>query len=177
MKTIICFVIWILTSVMAGFAAKPVSLNSNFRGHGYEVVPIPVTWHTAKKMAEKKDGYLVSITSPEENEFVIQLIKNATNGEGADVWIGLTDEKLEGDWEWASGEKITFQNWAQGEPNNFAYAGLGGSENCVHTWKDGKWNDYAGDVRIPFIIEYDHEIEPDSDSKSSGVKPGVRLKK
>jgi len=171
--------IFLIVTVISGltplFAAKPVFLRASYQGHGYEVVPTPVTWYSAKKTAEKKDGYLVSITTPEENDFVIQLIKNATNGEGAEVWIGLTDNKLEGDWEWVSEEKITFQNWAQGEPNNFAYAGLGGSENCAHMWKDGKWNDYAGDVRIPFIIEYDHTIDSgSSNEKSGGRKPGLR---
>jgi hypothetical protein len=155
-------------------AEKPVSLKENFKGHGYEVIPAPVTWHTAKKHAGQNNGYLVVITTPEENDFIIQLTKKATNSEGAEVWIGLNDEKLEGDWRWVSGEKITFQNWASGEPNNHSYAVLGGSEHFVHTWKDGKWNDYSGDARIPFIVEYDHEIETKSSAKRTETKSSIR---
>lgn len=164
------FLIGVCASLRAG---KAVSLKENFEGHGYEIIPTPVTWHTAKKHAEKKDGYLVAITSPKENEFVITLIKKATSGEGVEVWIGLNDEKHEGDWRWVSGEKTTFQNWASGEPNNCAYAALGSSENCVHTWKDGKWNDYAGDARIPYIIEYDHEIDAEANDRNA-TKTSIR---
>jgi hypothetical protein len=164
----------LVSAAMILNAEKPVSLKENFKGHGYEVIPTPVTWHTAKKHAGQNNGYLVVITTPEENDFIIQLTKKATNSEGAEVWIGLNDEKLEGDWRWVSGEKITFQNWASGEPNNHSYAVLGGSEHFVHTWKDGKWNDYSGDARIPFIVEYDHEIETKSSAKRTETKSSIR---
>ena len=146
---------------LAAHADKPVSITGNFNGHGYELVPDPITWHLAKKKAEKTDGYLAVITSQEENQFIYDLIKKATRGEGCNAWIGLTDEKYEGSWEWVNGEKTAYVNWNEGEPNNFGYGFLGGSEHSVHMMGSGNWNVYASDGRTPYIIEYDHETDLD----------------
>ena len=130
---------------------------------------MPTTWHLAKKKAIKSDGYLVVISSAAENQFVFDLLKKATKGEGCNVWIGLNDEKCEGAWEWVDGEKVSFVKWANGEPNNCAYAFLGGSEHAVHMNSLGEWNDYASDGRIPFVVEYNHEISSETDQDSCGV--------
>ena len=157
--------------LLASFIAradKPVSVSGNFNGHGYELVPIPSTWHLAKKKADKSNGYLVVISSEAENQFVLDLQKKATKGEGCDVWIGLSDEKSEGAWEWVNGEKVLFVKWAKGEPNNYGYAFMGGSEHSVHMNTVGEWNDYASDGRSPFVIEFDHEIISDNSTDISG---------
>ena len=35
-----------------------------------------------------------------------------------DYWIGLSDEREEGVWEWYNGEELIYTNWAEGEPND-----------------------------------------------------------
>ena len=156
-------------------ADKPVSASGNFNGHGYEIVPAPTTWHLAKKKAEKAGGYLVVIASEAENQFVLDLQKKATKGEGCNVWIGLNDEKNEGAWEWVNGEKVSFVKWSKGEPNNFGYGFMGGSEHAVHMNTVGEWNDYGSDGRSPFVIEYDHQITGDSVNDSSNLsKPKLK---
>ncbi len=87
-----------------------------FEGHFYEYSNkgASITWHAAKAEAENKSyfgrkGYLVTITSREENEFV----KEKTQGLG---WLGAADiERLDynnpganepvknGDWRWVTG--------------------------------------------------------------------------
>ena len=45
-------------------------------GHSYEVrtEPAPLPWETARQAAEDAGGYLVTITSPAENDFLKSLI-------------------------------------------------------------------------------------------------------
>jgi hypothetical protein len=161
--------------ITATRADKPVYTKGNFNGHGYELVADPAPWHVAKKKADKNDGYLVVITTPEENEYVMELIKKSTKGEFADVWLGLTDEKKEGEWRWVNGEKMTFNKWQPNQPDNAGY--WAGSENCVHLQHSQAgfgWNDYSGDGRFVYIIEYDHEIDCDGVGKTSGIKSTLR---
>ena len=161
-----------LSLLLAAFIAradKPVSVSGNFNGHGYELVPTASTWHLAKRKADRADGYLVVISSEAENQFVLDLQKKATKGAGCDVWIGLNDEKNEGAWEWVNGEKVCFVKWSKGEPNNFGYGFMGGSEHSVHMNTVGEWNDYGSDGRIPFVIEYDHEISSNESTDTSST--------
>lgn len=134
-------------------------LKKNFKNHGYQFIATPKIWNDAKKNAEEKGGYLVCISSADENDFVVDLIKNATNQEVPKTWIGLNDDIAEGDWRWINGEPAEFTCWFQGEPNN-----SGSGENKVVIVKNEneiKWNDVSGDARCSYVIEYNFNIEPD----------------
>jgi hypothetical protein len=59
-----------------------------FNGHYYEYFSTPVTWATAKAAAASRSfygrkGYLVTITSEAENNYIWKLIGNNS-------WIGLS---------------------------------------------------------------------------------------
>ena len=60
------------------------------------------------------------------------------------AWFGYSDKKSEGSWDWSdtgnSGEFISYQNWAEAEPNN-----EGDGEDCASMNADGTWNDQACD--------------------------------
>jgi hypothetical protein len=127
-------------------------------------------------------GYLATITSSAENDFIKQKI-------GTDAWIGLTDQyteinaatgtttyasqlAAEGKWYWVTGpEKGTqittanasgsgtgtpfgsaFNNWNAGEPNNV------GAENYAEIYasgtNSGKWNDLSGSGSLMYVVEY-----------------------
>ena len=164
--------------LLASFIAradKPVYASGNFNGHGYELIPTLTPWHIAKKKANDAGGYLVAVTSAEENKFIIELTKKATKGESCDTWLGLSDEKNERDWKWVNGEKYSFSNWQPNQPDNAGY--WAGSENCVHlqqTQSGFGWNDYSGDARFVYIIEYDHEIDSEGGKESKGAKANLR---
>src|SRR5215467_4176510 len=75
-------------------------------GHMYQAVPgFPgLTWTLADQLAQQAGGYLATITSPEENEFVFSLVNNsaffsAYNGSGP----ALGGFQLEGSAEPADG--------------------------------------------------------------------------
>lgn len=124
-------------------------------GHYYQTINLALPWHEARDYCSGLDGYLVTISSLEENQFVYEM------GGG---WLGATDEASEGIWAWVSGEPWGFENWAPGEPNNCCppeYCGGDGCspENYLNFWGDpynGEWNDVPnGDST--FICEWETE--------------------
>ncbi|GAH81638.1 unnamed protein product, partial [marine sediment metagenome] len=82
-----------------------------FGGHRYGLYKQKMTWHEAKRFCEEQGGHLVTITSKRENQLVVKLARKAHRN----VWIGLTDEREEGRWEWVTGEKVTFTQWMAGQ--------------------------------------------------------------
>ncbi len=114
-------------------------------------------------------GYLVSITSKEELDFLVSQFGSVTN-----YMIGLTDRVTEGTWLWQSGEPFAFSYWASGEPNNYHGANNenpNGEDYVVMNWQHavqtelqppGAWNDLA-QFGGPFIVEYGQPVpEPAS---------------
>lgn len=139
-----------------------------------------ISWDAAKTAAEAKtfagvNGYLVTITSAEENDFVKSRISGAEN-----VWIGASDSGEEGVWKWVTGpegagggttffleganqdasddEVVTYASWASNEPNDWTT----GEDSAVTNWdvtntpsNAGKWNDYTGTTDIGgYVVEY-----------------------
>ena len=123
-------------------------------GHFYEFVGTNLAWANALTAAAGRTvfgttGFLATITSDDENNF----IKDKVNG--ANVWIGASDSAGEGTWKWmtgpeagvqfwqgASGGQTTapfhYARWNASEPND------SGNEDCAVTnvaGARGLWND------------------------------------
>ena len=128
--------------------------------HYYEFVSDPgIAWDTAKSDAVSREyfglsGYLVTVTSQAENDFVAGKLQ----GEG---WIGATDRTSEGTWKWVTGPEAgdtfpptgspdqSYDNWNDGEPNDV------GGEDRGHFLSDGLWNDLPNDSDIDgYVVEY-----------------------
>lgn len=124
--------------------------------HFYRFVKkMDITWKEAKTAAEilsyyGLQGYLTTITSSSENDFIWTKI----DGVG---WIGGSDEAVEGDWKWVTGPEAgtlfwrglsngtringEYSFWSSGEPNN-----VGGGEDFAHINQNPdkeqkSWND------------------------------------
>jgi hypothetical protein len=70
-------------------------------GHFYEYMPGSITWTNARNAAATKyyngmQGYLVTVTSQAENDFVQQKIQSNS-------WMGASDLAYEGTWRWVTG--------------------------------------------------------------------------
>ena len=136
--------------------------------HLYEFVPdSELDWDGAKIAAAARTkagltGYLATITSAEENEFVTARL----NGAG---WMGGSDAQTEDDWKWVTGPETgtsfwsggtggssvdgEYANWAPGdEPNN------AGDEDCTQFLSGGTglWNDLpcSGTTIDGYVVEY-----------------------
>ena len=103
------------------------------------------TWTNAEAAAVALGGHLVTIDDASENNFIFTTFSNNLSVDRG-LWIGLNDATNEGQFEWSSGEPVTYSQWAPGEPNNDD-----GNEDYVHLfWHSvpvaASWNDYKYDA-------------------------------
>ena len=119
-------------------------LYSSATGHYYKLYTTLSNWSTAKSSAIAVGGYLATVTSSTENQFLY------SNGLAANTpWIGGTDEVTENTWAWVTGETWNYSNWGSGEPNN------SGNEDYITMRSDGFWNDWTGTGTAYYIVEWD----------------------
>jgi len=115
-----------------------------FNGHSYKLIDLDMSWMDARAFCVEQGGHLVTITSPEEQDFL------ASNFYGQKLWIGAFESDI--GWRWVTDEPWGYDNWRKGEPS-------GGEEWCGCFWTDMEWNDIRnedpGERISAFICEYD----------------------
>ena len=158
--------------------AQPVQWTGN--GHWYEAVlaPGPLTWTAARDAATAKGGYLATITSAAENDFVYSLVNDdryfrvmsqisPNNYYIAGPWFG--GDNFSGSWKWVNNETFSYSNWFPGQPddpgNNSGtlFLGTGATvANRTAMWDDvptdGGW--WAGLTFPGYVVEYNAVPEP-----------------
>ncbi len=144
-------------------------------GHYYEYVDADVNWSTAKSAAEARTfngltGYLVTILSDEENNFV----KNKVTA--PNVWMGATftpdsggsptySYNTAGAWEWVTGPTEDRVEFWSGTRRGVAVSGRysqwntsqpDGSSDCAVTNYNGagKWDDFACTIQTDYVVEF-----------------------
>lgn len=121
-------------------------------GHYYDIVQKEVDWQNAKEYAKKQEfeekttgkkykGHLATITSPQENSWIVENIISSMDAQDICLWLGGYQQEgysnpSEG-WQWITGEPWAWANWNEGEPND-AHGGERFLE--MYAWS-GKWND------------------------------------
>lgn len=150
--------------------SKPIVVATAFyNGKQYTLYNSSYDWTKAKKWCEEKGGHLATITSSSENEFIDSLIPKYS-----DLKYYFGAEKARGAWQWVTGEKFSYTNWAVGEPDN-----LGGSETYLGSYENKKWADYTrSDSRIKGFVfeEYDAVNSLEISSTEEYIKAGDTLK-
>lgn len=74
-----------------------------YNGHCYEFkIDRGVSWSEAESDCRNHGGHLISVNSPEEQQFLLTTLYSMWF-HGDYIWIGLTDSKREGTFVWASG--------------------------------------------------------------------------
>jgi hypothetical protein len=144
-------------------------------GHFYKPVTTGDSYTGARAASllttfKGQTGYLVTITSADENSFIF------VNVPQANIWFAATDEVTDGRWVIDAGpEKGTvmktsngqlagniagvYNNWAGGEPNGSNHS----EDYAVTNWNgQSTWNDLANNWSNPYIIEYGTWSNPDS---------------
>lgn len=100
-------------------SASPVhaQLTDPGTGHIYQLVTSgpTQTWNQARDSAMAVGGHLATITSQVEHNFVSALLGSFPSGV---IYLGGTDQIVEGQWQWATGEPWSYTNWQPSQPDN-----------------------------------------------------------
>jgi len=154
------------------FAEWPEADGGN--GHWYALLAQEVFCQEADSIALHAKlpwlgvGHLATITSQEENDYVLnRVIAGAVSPTVLDeYWLGGVDTARDA-WSWVNGEAFEFAKWAEEEPNNL------GTEDRIMMWgfhetdsrrMPGTWNNILPDA-FPFwaLIEWDRSYDEDGD--------------
>jgi len=147
-------------------------------GHFYQAVSVDpgngISWTDANAYAQGRQGYLATIASQNENDFVFALIDDAkywrltsTGRYLMGPWLGGSrtpgskDPKT--NWSWAKkDEAFSYSNWSPGQPDN-----SDGHEDSLEFYsinpstRSPQWNDTDTDnPKKGFIIEFDRDPRP-----------------
>lgn len=173
---------------------NPVGYYYNpINGHFYRPISTTATYDNAKALSASQTfkgqtGYLVTITSANEEAFII------SNVPQTNIWFALTDRAQEGFWRIDAGPENgtliktqngqtagnivgQYNNWCGGEPNN-----AGDEDFAVTKWGGGScWNDLPGSASWsnPYIVEFGTWANPEqqtfTDFYSANVTNQVSL--
>ncbi|MCY2928853.1 MAG: lectin-like protein, partial [Planctomycetota bacterium] len=122
----------------------------NYNGHAYVLTDSSRTWTDAEAYALGLGGHLATINDAAENEWIRTTFSSAFGS----LWIGLTDQPVEGTWVWSSGQAVTYMNWSSGQPNNYDDWWGGGDADGAMLQTDGTWNDLRVNAgSLPGLIE------------------------
>jgi uncharacterized delta-60 repeat protein len=133
---------------------------SGGNGHFFEHIPDFMSWDDAQAYAIARGGYLATVTSEAEDNFIYDMLPIGEGGSSSKVepFLGgyqdlTADDYSEplGGWRWVSGEAWSYEDWDAdaGDPNNAS----GLEHKLFYVRQGGRWGDSAG-LRS-FVIEYD----------------------
>ncbi len=122
-----------------------------YNGNTYRFTSGQQSWEAAQAEAVSLGGNLVTVNNAAEQAWLEQ-----TFGSTEELWIGLTDKDQEGTFVWASGEAVTYTNWAPGQPDD--YQPIGGEDYASLNFRETKqWNDAGDNARYRGLIEIPSE--------------------
>ena len=149
----------------------------NWSTHSYWFCQTNKNWNQARNYCESRNYDLVTINSADEQEWLIDAIRDWSDISNVPYWTGLNDRDAEtsfwydwgypgieawrSGWTWSSGEPYDYQAWSNrygvygsGQPDN-----SGSGEDCVEmnlwSWKPWNvdWNDAPCGNGKHFICE------------------------
>lgn len=113
-------------------------------GHVYYQSNFKQNWASSMDMAKAAGGYLVTITSEEEND----LVHLGRTDKDDNIWLGMTflygNTKLT---KWITGEAVSYQNWSGSKPSEPGIF----NENFICMYDNGKWGSEAIKVYYHFL--------------------------
>lgn len=147
-----------------------------------------VSFRAAFADADASGGYLASVLSAEENEFIRGINRNQFRS----YWLGAVQSSpsCSGtgcNWEWLSGEPWTYEAWCCGGFDT----DVTGDEDCLASSQDGLWNSVprqGGPGMQHYMVEWSADCDSDGivdfgqilsgqlpDANGNGVADGCEL--
>ncbi len=111
----------------------------------YWFCPMPRTFEEGAAICDTVGAAMVQIETEGENTAVYEAAIAARDDYW---WLGLTDLASEGVWRWMDGSPLTYENWYEGEPNNWR-----DEEDCASFWVGPAWNDIRCNIEYGTICE------------------------
>ena len=146
------------------------TLIGEFETSKYYLSNASLTYMEARDIAANLGGYLVSIKTQLENQWLID------NSPDQNFWLGLDDirdeSKVDGvvdktKYRWNDGKSLDWQGFPGSEPND---AGKNTTTNFAGEdyieFSDGSWNDIYHYVKRKFVIEFNPSQIPDFNGSS-----------
>ncbi|CAI4230950.1 unnamed protein product [Auanema sp. JU1783] len=125
-SSILLFIILLTTLVESDPCPNQYSFNEEFQ-KCYKLLSIPQAYQKADSMCRSYGGFLASIHSTAENEYVNKWLQN--QGGHNEFWIGLNS--FGGFWNWDDNSQVNFTAWGAGQPTQ-------SMDSCVESSKN-KW--------------------------------------
>ena len=120
------------------------------------------SWTDSAEAARGLGGFLVTVDDAEENDWLFDTFASFEN-QTRHLWIGLSDDDVEGEFNWHDGTPFFYRSWGEGQP------GDGGDEDYVHITgtnmgniQPGYWNDLEDDPQY-FPVYGVVEVGPGAD--------------
>jgi len=121
-------------------------------GNTYHLLS-PSSWDDGEAAAISLGGHLATVNDAAENAWLHTNFVLDANGSTRDVWHGFNDIAVEGQWEWTSGEAVTYENWASGQPNNLGNSGQDRGHFYVGGNNGLEWNDHYDTEVFYSVVE------------------------
>ncbi|GMI34434.1 hypothetical protein TeGR_g1892, partial [Tetraparma gracilis] len=137
---------WSLAGSAGSALCKPCSGGVCLKG--------PMDWHSARAECLSLGTDLPIVLSDEANE----VLANAAAQFGANsIWLGATDEEVEGEWVWVDGTPVNFTRWDMGQPNDWGsqYGWGPGEDFASLITARTKWHDLSVAHQRMFVCEVD----------------------
>lgn len=118
------------------FGCQSVSVE----GRTFFVCAATSTWFDARDACSECGLELASIRSDAENLALAGQVPATVQ-----LWVGLSDAEVEGDWRWEDDSAIDFEAWAQDEPSALS------EDDCAVLLSSGEWFAKRCELPNPYV--------------------------